>query len=61
MQINDLDHITNTSSLENGQIEGGIQIEALSLAFSVGDAFAITRTFSFTWAFAPGPLGFSRI
>lgn len=61
MKINDLDHITNTSSCENDWVDGGIQIEALTLAFSVGDSFALARTFSFTWTFAPGPFGFSRI
>jgi len=54
MQINDLDYVKNTLEVEDDKVKGAIAIEALTISLSIGSSFAYTRSFSFTWAYAPG-------
>ena len=35
-------------------VTGGIEIEALSIVMSLGEKFALSRTISWTWSYAPG-------
>ncbi len=55
MKICDLDHVKSISETEEINLNGGIQIEALSIVLSLGSTFALTKSYSFTFAFAPGP------
>ncbi len=57
MKISDLEYLESIPQIANSKelkVTGGIQIEALSTVISLGEKFALSKTFSFTWSYAPG-------
>ena len=56
MKICDLDHLAlmpPKAGSEELKLTGGIEIEAMTITLAFGESFALARTYSFTFAYAP--------